>query len=403
MNLPTASNNAEARAKDAVAALLHDSAPRLEDLSHRIHGTPELAFQEHSAAAWVAEEAERAGLRVQSGVAGLPTALRATAGSGDLTIGICAEYDALPGIGHACGHNVIAAAAVGAAAALAAVADDLGITVVLLGTPAEENGGGKIIMLERGAFDGLQAAMMIHPAAHEAAQMRPLAVSHFDAFYHGKSSHASMHPEEGINASDAMVVAQVAISLARQQLRQGEQVHGIVTKGGDAGNIIPAETSGTFFARAETLEQLQAFLPRIHACFEAGATATGAALEIAERSSPYSELRADAALTDAYAANASALGRHPLARGQEQPGGSTDMGNVSLAIPSIHPMVSIDSLPAVNHQPEFAAAAASPAADKALVEGAIAMAWTAVDAALKPELRKRLTQSAYAAKGPPQG
>lgn len=388
------------QAKQAALRTLRREEAALGSLSHRIHAHPELAFEEHRAARWVAEGAEGAGFEVETGVAGLETAFRARAGRGELVIGICAEYDALPGIGHACGHNVIAAAALGAALALAPLADDLGLTVVLLGTPAEENGGGKIIMMERGAFDGLHAAMMIHPAAHEAAQMRPLAVSHFDVHYHGRSSHASMHPELGVNASDAMVVAQVAIGLARQQLRPGEQVHGIVTHGGDAGNIIPAQASANFFARARTLEELEQLLPRINACFEAGAVASGARLEIAPRSSPYSELRSDEDLTAAYAANATALGRRLLQRGKEPTGGSTDMGNVSLAIPSIHPMLSIDSLPAVNHQPEFAAAAVSPAADKAILDGAAAMAWTALDAATKGPLRSRLLSSGGFRSGP---
>ena len=203
------------------------AAAGLVELSHTIHAHPELAFEEERSSRWVAEALSDAGLDVETGVCDLPTAFVATAGRGPLTVGICAEYDALPGIGHACGHNVIAAAAVGAGAALARVADDLGITVRVLGTPAEEGGGGKILMLERGAFDGVHAAMMVHPAPMEQVHMECLAVSHFDVFFHGKAAHASAFPERGINAADALTVAQVAVGLLRQHFSAGNQVHGI--------------------------------------------------------------------------------------------------------------------------------------------------------------------------------
>lgn len=382
------------RAKDEAERRVTSAGEQLVSLSHRIHGRPELAFEEHAASAWVGEALADAGFDVEPGTAGLATALRATAGSGPLRIAICAEYDALPQVGHACGHNVIAAAAVGAGLALGGLADELGLTVLVLGTPAEESGGGKVLMLERGAFDGVHAAMMIHPASYESPRMDTLAVSHFRVRYSGREAHASMHPEQGINAADAMVVSQVAIGLLRQHLHDGDQVHGIVTHGGDAPNVVPAATEAQYLARARTLADLDTLMPRIEACFEAGAVATGAGMSIEPISPRYSEFREHQGLAESYVRNATALGRSFPDRSGARPGGSTDMANVSLALPAIHPMMDIDSLPAVNHQPAFTRAAAAPAADRALLDGAVAMAWTAIDAATDAALGEELRRLA---------
>jgi amidohydrolase len=365
---------------------------RLVGLSHRIHAHPELAFEEEQSAAWCADELAAAGFDVEPGVCDLPTAFVATTGSGPLVIGICAEYDALPGIGHACGHNVIAAAAVGAGFALAPLADDLGITVKVFGTPAEEGGGGKILMLERGAFDGVHAAMMVHPAPAEMTRMPCLAVAHVDVHYTGKEAHASAFPELGVNAADALTVAQTAIGLLRQHIGPDARVHGIVTHGGEAPNVVPAHTVGKWYIRERTLAKLAELEPRVHRCFEAGALATGCEVEIVPQSPPYSEFRDDTELEALYRANAEALGRRfpdlgPLA---EKLAGSTDMANVSLALPAIHPTLGLDSFPVSNHQPEFTAFCATPVADQAVVDGAVGMAWTVIDAATRPEPRERL-------------
>ena len=365
---------------------------RLVGLSHRIHAHPELAFEEEQSAAWCADELTAAGFDVEAGVCDLPTAFVATVGSGPLVIGICAEYDALPGIGHACGHNVIAAAAVGAGFALAPLADDLGLTVKVFGTPAEEGGGGKILMLERGAFDGVHAAMMVHPAPAEMTRMPCLAVAHVDVHYTGKEAHASAFPELGVNAADALTVAQTAIGLLRQHIGPDARVHGIVTHGGEAPNVVPAHTVGKWYIRERTLAKLAALEPRVHRCFEAGALATGCEVEIVPQSPPYSEFRDDTELEALYRANAEALGRRfpdlgPLA---EKLAGSTDMANVSLALPAIHPTLGLDSFPVSNHQPEFAAFCATPVADRAVVDGAVGMAWTVIDAATHRETRNRL-------------
>jgi amidohydrolase len=311
---------------------------------------------------------------------------------------VCAEYDALPAVGHACGHNVIAAMAAGAGLALARVADDAGLRVTVLGTPAEEGGGGKILLLQRGAFDGAHAAMMVHPSPYEQAEMPIIAVNHLKVAYTGKEAHASAYPFEGVNAADALVVAQTAIGLLRQHLRPGDRVHGIVTKGGDAANVIPAHTTGAWMVRAATLEQLEDVQAKVTRCFEAGALATGATLELSEDEDRYSEMRHDHELSALYQRNAEALGRTFLDR-VDRGAGSTDMGNVSLALPSIHPTIGIDALPAVNHQPGFTAACATAAADQAVFDGAVAMAWTAIDAATDGALRDRLLAAGERAEG----
>lgn len=380
--------------KEAAQARFQASQAQLVALSHRIHAHPEVGFEEEQASTWVAETLTDAGFTVTKGICDLPTALHAQAGHGPLHVGICAEYDGLPGVGHACGHNIIAAMSVGAAIAAAAVADDVGLTVHVIGTPAEEmGGGGKIMLLERGAFAGLHAAMMVHPSPTDNATPVSLANAYFEVHYHGKEAHAAAFPERGINAADAMTVAQVALGLLRQHIRSTDRIHGIITKGGEAPNVIPAYTSATYAVRAETLEDLADIRTKVRRCFEAGALATGARLDIAGERQSYAQLRHDLDLAAAYRRNAEALGRvFPAPGGPVRPGGSTDMGNVSLALPSIHPMIGIDSLPATNHQPEFAAHCITGAADRALVDGALAMAWTTIDLATEAALRQRLLQ-----------
>ncbi len=381
--------------KERASVAVRQDREALVGLSHRIHGKPELGFEEESASAWCAELLAEGGLAVEMGICDLPTAFVATAGSGPFVLAICAEYDALPAVGHACGHNVIASAAIGAGRALASLADDLGITVRVLGTPAEEGGGGKVLMMERGGFDGVNAAMMVHPAPSELDRMPCLAVEHFDVVYRGKEAHASAFPERGINAADALTVAQVAIGLLRQHAEPFDQVHGIVTLGGAAPNIVPAHTEAKYYVRARTLKTLETWAPRVRRCFEAGALATGATLEVLNGGPTYSEFHTDEAMAGLYRENAASLGRVFPPPGQPTLSASTDMANVSLRIPSIHPMLGLDCLPAVNHQPEFTAAAGGPKADQAVVDGATAMAWTVIDLASSAVERERLTAAAY--------
>ena len=363
-------------------------------VSHRIHAHPEIGFEEEKAASWLSETLADAGFSVETGICGLPTAFIARAGSGPLHIGLCAEYDSLPGIGHACGHNIIAAASVGAGIAAAKIADEVGLSVSVIGTPAEEvcDAGGKILLLERGAFEGMHAAMMVHPAPLDVVEFPIIAASMFEVCYHGKEAHASAFPERGINAADALTVAQTAIGLLRQHIRSTDRIHGMITKGGDAPNIIPAHTVAKYIVRANTLADLDEIKQKVVRCFEAGALATGSTLEINGGEKPYAEMLHDPDMAAAYRRNAEALGRvfPTLDPSLKRAAGSTDTGNVSLAMPAIHPAIGIDSLPAVNHQPEFTAHCVTEAADKAIIDGALSLAWTAVDMATNAEVRERL-------------
>jgi amidohydrolase len=381
--------------KEAASKHLAEISADAVALSHRIHGHPELGFAEHEASRAVAGTLSGSGFAVEPGVADLPTALAATAGDGELTVGLFAEYDALPEIGHACGHNIIASAAVTAARLLAPLAGDLGITVKVFGTPAEEAGGGKILMLDRGVFDGVHAAMMVHPGPEDRARASTLAVAHLGIRYTGKTAHAGAAPEKGINAADAFTVAQVAIGLLRQHISRDARIHGIITRGGEAPNVVPGRAEGRFYVRAATLSDLAGLRARVDKCFEAGALATGCELTITPESPPYSEFDSDTAMEAAYRANAEALGR-TFGPDRERHGGSTDMANVSLAIPTIHPSIGIDCGTAVNHQPEFAAWCAEPTGDRAVLDGALAMAWTVIDLATSPDQRERLLSGAAA-------
>ena len=379
--------NAKAGAQENLNSI-HDD---LIDLSHRIHAKPELGFEEEHAANWICEFLDGVGFEVERGICDLPTAFAAKAGNGPVHVAICAEYDSLPGIGHACGHNIIAASSCGAAIAAAAVANDAGLTVHLIGTPAEEvgNASGKILMLQRGAFEGMHLAMMVHPAPFDAVMPKIIAASMFEVAYTGKESHASAFPELGINAADALTVAQTAIGLLRQHIRPSDKIHGIVTHGGDAPNIVPAHTRAKYIIRSETVKDLAELRRKVHRCFDAGAIATGSTMEIIGGDQPYAEMIHDSAIADLYRKNAETLGRvfpdfGPL---RDRVAASTDMGNVSLAVPSIHPMIGIEPGTAVNHQPEFTAHCVKPAADKALLDGALAMSWTAIDAAAESPRR----------------
>jgi amidohydrolase len=382
-------------AKDAAASVIAQRLPDLVALSHSVHATPELCFEETRSAHAVASAIRAGGLEVTEGVYDIPTAFESRWGNGELVVAICAEYDALPDVGHACGHNIIAASSVGAGLALAAVADEIGLQVRILGTPAEEGGGGKIFMLERGAFDDVHAAMMVHPWPVERMTGACLAVAHFDVYFTGKEAHASAAPWEGVNALDAMTIAQVSLGLLRQQLPPGDQVHGVITRGGGAANVIPAAVTGRFMARSRTIDGLATLEPRVRACFEAGALATGCTVRYEKLSPDYSHMEADPGLVVAYRANAESLGRTFEADDADAPlpTFSTDMANVSLAVPTIHPLIGIETHGAVNHQHEFAAACITPSADAAVRDGALALAWTAIDAATDPALRDRLLSS----------
>jgi amidohydrolase len=370
--------------KQAARAAILRHRDEIIDVSHRIHAEPELGHEEIRACALLAGELSRAGLAVDLGVCELPTAFTGTAGSGDLHVALCAEYDALPGIGHACGHNMIAAAALGAAIALAPLAGDLELAVTVIGTPAEEvlDRGGKLLLLERGAFDGVHAALMIHPAPFELAAPALIAVTKFEAEFAGRESHASAAPELGVNAADAAVITQVALGLLRQQLPAQARVHGIFGAAGLAPNVIPASARGSYMVRTPAIGDLKQLKERVINCFRAGALATGCELRLSGGDRFYGDVVHDEDLAARYRRNAAELGRdfRPEPAAQRFTA-STDMGNVSALIPSIHPFVRVGSWPTANHQPEFAAACATPEADDAVLAAATALAWTVIDVA----------------------
>ncbi len=370
-----------------VRAALEAARPGLLALSHRIHANPEVGFEEQQASAWLAEALEAGGFEVRRGVAGMPTALVGSRGPGPLHVALCAEYDALPGVGHACGHNVICAAALGAGLALAPVVERLGLRVSVMGTPSEEGGGGKIGFIESGFFRDVHAALMVHPWPEDVAEPDLIAVQQLTVAYTGREAHASGFPWRGVNAADAMVVAQTAIGLLRQQFQPGDRVHGIVTRGGEAANIIPAHVTAEYMVRAATRARMDELLELVRHCFEAGALASGATLDIT-LDAAYNDMRHDHELAQLYRRHAESLGRR-FSDAPSMPV-STDMGNVSHEVPSIHPFIGIETHGAVNHQAEFAAACAEPSADQAVVDGALALALTVVDAATDPAIRGRL-------------
>jgi amidohydrolase len=370
----------------------------LTELSTRIHGCPELSFEEQRAAGWLADYLESIGFEVERQAYGLKTAFAARLGSGQPSVAVLCEYDALPGIGHACGHNIIAAAGAGAAAALAGLILETGGTVVVLGTPAEEGGGGKILMARQGAFEGMDAAMMVHPAGMDLAAMHVLAVSQIEVEYNGRAAHAAAFPHQGVNALDGLITAYNAIAQLRQHIRATERIHGIITDGGLAPNIVPERAAGVFMVRAATARRLVQLKQRVEGCFHAGAHASGARLAMRTLGEDYSDMHTNQPLGAAYSANMERLGRR-LADISNVPAavaGSTDMGNVSKLVPSIHPMIAVSPPTVPLHSAEFAQWANSEAGHQAVVDGAKALAMTALDVLLDPQLLAEV-QAAYAA------
>jgi amidohydrolase len=351
-------------------------------LSHLIHGEPELALEEVKAAENLARAVEGHGLAVQRGAFGLTTAYAAEFGADSgPTIAILSEFDALPGIGHACGHNIIATAGLGAALALSKLNGALPGRVRYLGTPAEERFGGKELMAREGAFERVDAAMMIHPAGTNLVAMPCLAVTEVDAIYFGRTAHASVAPHQGLNALDAVVTAYQAIAQLRQHILSSERIHGIITEGGLAANIVPERAACRFYVRSPKGDGLAALKERVRACFEAGALATGCRLEMHWGATDYLDLKSNWPMARAFEANATGLGRRFVALEDVPPGraGSTDMGNVSHRVPSIHPLLAVAPPEVSPHNPEFARWAASEKGDAAVLDGAKALALTALD------------------------
>jgi amidohydrolase len=367
--------------QDKIVARIDALADRIIAVSRAIHARPELAFGEHFAAGLLCDPLAEHGLEAERGVFTLETAFEVALDGRDKgpTVAVLAEYDALPGIGHACGHNLIASAALGATLGLQAVIGELPGRIRLIGTPAEEKGGGKELMARAGAFDGVDAAMMIHPAGVNLATMPCICVAEVQVIYHGRSAHASAMPHRGINALDALLLAYQAISNLRQHIRDNERIHGIITEGGQAPNIVPDRSAGDFSVRAVDEKALAALKPRVQACFEAGARATGCEVEVNWANVDYLDLNTNWPLADAFQRHAEGLGREFIKPGESGGAGSTDMGNVSHRLPSIHPIIAAAPANVVIHNPEFTKWAGSERGDLAALDGAKALALTAAE------------------------
>ncbi len=372
---------------ERVRTLVGTVRPELLALSHQLAAEPELAYAEHRSAQRCADLLARNGLTVERPAYGLQTAFAARAGAHGPHVVICAEYDALPEVGHACGHNIIAASAIGAGIALAALADEVGLRVTVLGTPAEEVGGGKVDLIRAGAFDGVDAAMMVHPSPYDDHAPQALAIEEWQVVVRGHASHASSAPELGRNALDGLVLGYTSIGLLRQHLRANQQVHGIITHGGAAPNIVPDRVEAAYYLRAVDSADLDDLRDRVRACLEGACVATGTTVEITQVGNVYEPIKAHPGLAAAFSAACLALGRpytpDPAGDGLS---GSTDFGNVSALVPGLHADLAVHSWPVVNHQHEFAAHCVTEAGDRTLLDGAMALALTGLRVAADPQL-----------------
>jgi amidohydrolase len=371
--------------KARIAAAVDRLADELEALSLRIHGHPELGFEEVMACRWLSGFLGERGLDVEPGVAGVATAFRATLTTGDgPTVAILCEYDALPGIGHACGHNVIAAAGAGAGAALAALRDALPAgRIQVIGTPAEEAGGGKIKLIEGGVFRGVDCAMMVHGFDRTLLHQDLLGVTRAAFGFAGRAAHASADPWAGVNALDACVQTFNAIAMLRQQMRPDCRVHGIITNGGAAANIIPEYAEASITVRAPRIDAMWSLYERVVACAEGAARAAGASLTVTPDGIVYEPMNSSAVLLDLFGANLRALGQAPGDPVSDRLA-SSDAGNVSQVVPAIHPWIAIAPAGTAIHTREFARAAAGPGGRAGIVTGAKAMAMTALDLLADP-------------------
>jgi amidohydrolase len=374
VNDPSALKAAAGEAIDAVAATLFD-------ISARMHAEVELAFEEVKAQAWQCAALRAAGFTVEEGLGSLKTAFRATVRSNrpGPRIAFLCEYDGLPVYGQSCGHNVVAAAGVGAAIGLARVIEQLGGEAIALGTPGEEGGGGKNILHREGFFDGIDAMMLIYPGMDNIAHSRTVGATRVQVAYFGKAAHAAARPELGINALDALLLAFNGISALRQQLPSDVRVHSIITKGGTLPQVVPDHTTAVLTVRANNAETLQRVIPRIDACLTGAAEMTGARLERTWRDRPGRELLSNSTLAGSFDRNLQALGRLTRPRDELSGAWSGDTGNVSWFVPTIQPQMAMTGRDVPPHSHEFHAASIGPAAEACILDSAKAMAMTAID------------------------
>jgi amidohydrolase len=363
---------------------------KLRELSLRIHDNPETAMTERRAADWLGAYLEKSGFKVEKGICKLPTAFRAVYGRGRPAIAFLAEYDALPKIGHACGHNLIAASSVAAGVACRGVVDKLGGTVIVYGTPGEEIAGGKAIMAGRGAFRDADVAMEVHPGGGHRVVINVLACQNLDIEFLGKAAHAAAEPETGINALAAMILSFNAIDALRQHIKDKERIHGIITDGGEVANVVPAHTAASFIVRAENEKDLDALEERVLNCFTGAAAATGAELKYRWDAVRYQAMRNNLTLGRLYRQNMAALGQSVPMGENSRIDGSTDVGNVSQLIPAVHPFMRIAPESVPTHSPDFARAAATEDALRRMLDAAKAMAMTAADLLADPATLKKV-------------
>lgn len=378
--------------KEKLRAELEIRRSELVRLSLDIHDNPELGFQEVKAASWLSDYLKSNGFSVERNIAGLSTAFRAVYGEGKPKIVVLAEYDALPGIGHGCGHNIIAASAVGAGVASKIVVDNLGGSIIVLGTPGEENFGSKIDMVKAGIFDDVDVAMMVHPSILNIAMERMLASSSLEVEFFGKAAHAAVQPSQGINALEAIILAFNSINSLRQHIKEQARIHGIITDGGEAPNVVPAHSAAKFIIRAPDYAYLEELQGKVLNCFKGASLASGARLEYRWGDKVYAPIKNNVALAKLFSDNLELMGRRLDVFDLQIPFGSSDMGNVSQVVPSIHPMVAIVSPKVSLHSAEFASAAASEAGHQGLLDAAKAMAMTMVDVIGRPEVLEKIKQ-----------
>ena len=373
-----------AAAKEKAKAAVGAAKEELVGISLDIHSHPELALKEERASALLADHLESNGFAVERGAHGIKTAFRGTWGDGPVTLAYLLEYDALPDVGHACGHNLIATAGLGGALGLKEAVDPSQVKLVVLGTPAEEDLGGKVMLIHAGAFEGVDAAMMVHPAPLEIADPPMFGVESVTVTYHGRGAHASVAPETAINALDALVTAYTSLAQLRQHIRRDARVCGVILNGGSATNVIPDKTVGKFEVRALQPAYLADLKERVIGCFEAGAKATGCTYEAAWMPGAYAPMNNNKPFAAAYKTNAESLGRKFLPIPVESTG-STDMGNVSWVVPSIHPTFTVGGF-ALNHTAGFTDVCATDAAHDNMIEAGQSLAMTGVDLLLQPGL-----------------
>jgi amidohydrolase len=367
--------------KQAALAEIEAIADRLVHVSREIHAHPELNYEEHFAHDLLADVLDERGLAPVRGAYDVATAFEARVGESGPEVAVLLEYDALPGIGHACGHNVIAAAGLGAGLAASVLAREAGGRLRIMGTPAEEGGGGKVLMARQGAFAGLTAAMMVHPADADLLRMDAIAVQAVLVDYEGRAAHAAAAPWEGRNALDAAVLGYMNVAALRQHIRPTERVHGVITQGGEKANIVPRQAQAHWMVRSDTIETLLPLRERVVACLDGAAQACGCTMTTRWDGHRYADMRDSGPIAAAYVRNAAAVGRtvvDPATLGHRVVG-STDMGNVSYLTPSIHPMIQVAPRGVAIHTADFAAYAGAEEGDRAVLDGARAMALTVID------------------------